>query len=204
MKIQSATFISSVTDFRKCPDPVFPEYAFIGRSNVGKSSLVNMLTGIKKLAKTSQTPGKTQTINHFLINDQWYLADLPGFGYAKTSKSARERFSKMITGYLSRRKNLMNTFLLVDSRLEPQKIDTEFMEWLAVHELPFTIVFTKADKISQGKVRSGVEMYRNLLIKTWVELPAMLISSAVDQYGKEDILGIIEETNNIFNPDLLK
>ncbi len=204
MKILSATFVVSVTDYHKCPPPVLPEYAFIGRSNVGKSSLINMLTGQKKLAKTSNTPGKTQTVNHFLINEQWYLTDLPGYGYARTSKSAREKFGKMITSYLANRKNLLNTFLLIDSRLEPQKIDLEFMEWMADHGLPFSLVFTKADKLGVNRIKENIDAYCKVLLNTWEELPPRFITSSEDQTGKEELLGFIGETNTIFRPEMIR
>jgi len=204
MKIQTAAFVISVTDYHKCPEPRLPEYAFIGRSNVGKSSLINMVTNQKKLAKTSNTPGKTQTINHFLINDEWYLADLPGYGYARTSKTAREKFSKMITSYLSNRKNLMNTFLLVDSRHEAQKIDLEFMGWLAEHQIPFTIVFTKADKLGVNRIKLNVDAYCAVLHESWDALPDIIITSAEEQTGKEELLGFIEGTNSIFEPDMIR
>ncbi|HIP35249.1 MAG TPA: YihA family ribosome biogenesis GTP-binding protein, partial [Crocinitomix sp.] len=151
MKINTAEFVISNTDIKKCPDPILPEYAFIGRSNVGKSSLINMLTNHKKLAKISSKPGKTQLINHFLINKNWYLVDLPGYGYAKVPKSQRNKFQKMINDYILFRKNLMNVFVLIDSRISAQKIDLEFMEWLGLSGIPFSIVFTKADKLTTSK-----------------------------------------------------
>ena len=203
MLITSASFLTSNTEYKKAPPAKFPEYAFIGRSNVGKSSLINMLTDSKGLAKTSQTPGKTQTINHFIINENWYLADLPGYGYAKVKKSLRETFGKMITDYLKNRRNLMLTFLLIDIRLGPQKIDLEFMGWMAENGLPFVILFTKADKLGKNKMEWQAEAYKASLLEYWEELPPAIITSAVDRLGKEEILKTVEETNLLFQ-DLFK
>jgi GTP-binding protein len=200
MIIATAQFVMSNTDYRRCPAPDKPEYAFIGRSNVGKSSLINMLVNQKKLAKTSETPGKTRLINHFLINDTWYLVDLPGYGYAKASKAIRATIGDIITKYLIHRQNLLNTFHLVDIRHEPQEIDLKFMEWMAKHELPFTIVFTKADKLGSTTIQQNVERYKKVLLESWEELPAIILTSAVDGIGKEEIVSIINETNKIFKP----
>jgi GTP-binding protein len=198
MIIASATFLLSSTSVDKCPKADLAEYAFIGRSNVGKSSLINMITGEKKLAKTSSTPGKTQMINHFIINKSWYLADLPGYGYAKISKETRIKWEKMIRGYLLKRENLLNTFILVDSRIEPQQSDLEFMEWMGVSRIPFAIVFTKADKLKNSELASNVDHYKKVLKQGWEELPPIIISSATTKSGKEEILDFIEETNKIF------
>lgn len=198
MQIKSAEFSVSNNKYTKCPEPIMPEYAFIGRSNVGKSSLINMLIERKKLAKISSTPGKTQLINHFIINDSWYLVDLPGFGYAKTSKVNRSNWSKMSSNYLLNRKNLLNTFILVDSRLQPQKIDLNFINWMGVHELPFAIIFTKTDKINKLKLKQNFDVYIKELNKTWDDLPEIFVSSAINSAGKEEILDFIEETNKLY------
>lgn len=195
MIIKSAEYLQSEADWRKCPPPNLPEYAFIGRSNVGKSSLINMLTNNKSLAKTSSKPGKTQTINHFLINKNWYLVDLPGYGFAKTSKTNREKWQKMISDYLLFRENLQLVFVLVDARIEPQRIDIDFMNNLGESGIPFSIIFTKTDKISSGKTMSNVQKMKNVLSETWEELPIMMKSSAVSTAGKEEILNFIEEIN---------
>lgn len=195
MKINTAEFIISNTEISKCPVPNLPEYAFIGRSNVGKSSLINMLTDHKKLAKTSSTPGKTQLINHFLINKEWYLVDLPGYGYAKTSKQNRSKWSGFIKDYLETRSNLLYTFVLVDSRHEPQKIDLEFMAWLGGSGIPFVIVFTKTDKNSSQALDKNINNYKKEMLKEWEELPPMFLSSAVKQGGKDDILNFVDQTN---------
>lgn len=199
MKIQNAEFITSSTDERQCPKPDKPEYAFIGRSNVGKSSLINMLTSRKKLAKISTSPGKTITMNHFLINKEWYLVDLPGYGFAKRSKTERARWEKMIKNYLLTRPNLLSVFLLVDLRIEPQKIDLEFMEWLGTSQLPFVIVFTKADKVANAKIEAFVERYKKTLLENWEEVPPMLITSSQTARGKDELLNYIRKTNTIFN-----
>ena len=203
MIIKSATFLQSVVDWRKCPVPDLPEYAFIGRSNVGKSSLINMLVNNHKLAKTSSKPGKTQTINHFLINKDWYLVDLPGYGYASISKAMREKWQKMIDDYLTKRENLQLVFVLIDSRLEPQKIDLAFISNLGEHGIPFSIIFTKTDKVSQAKVQSNVQKFYNKLAEEWEEMPFRLLSSAETGKGKEEILNYIEQINLQFhhNPE---
>jgi GTP-binding protein len=194
MKIKTAVFAVSNTSPEKCPKGDFPEYAFIGRSNVGKSSLINMITGIKGLAKTSVTPGKTRLINHFLINDEWYLVDLPGYGYARTSKSNLKEFASIITSYLIKRQTLISTFILIDSRLEPQAIDLDFINWMGSKQLPFSIIFTKADKLKTNELQKNVEGFKRTLLETWEELPNIIISSAVKKTGKEDILNYIQET----------
>jgi GTP-binding protein len=198
MEIKEAGFIISNTNFEKCPAPIFPEYAFIGRSNVGKSSLINMLAGKKNLAKTSATPGKTQLINHFLINKKWYLVDLPGYGFAKVSKTAKSTWDKMIWDYLENRKNLLTVFILVDIRLEPQPIDLKFINKVGEKQIPLAIVFTKADKISRQQVIYSVEQYKKTLLKTWAELPLLFITSAEKKSGRDELLGYIEETNKDF------
>lgn len=199
MKIQNSEFITSSTQEKQCPKPDKPEYAFIGRSNVGKSSLVNMLTNRKKLAKISSSPGKTITMNHFLINKEWYLVDLPGYGYAKRSKTERAKWEKMIHQYILTRTNLLTVFLLVDLRIEPQKNDLEFMEWLATSRIPFVITFTKADKVGLAKVDASVERYKNTLLENWEEVPPMLVTSAETSLGKEELLAYIEKTNQVFS-----
>lgn len=191
MKIKTASFVLSNSDWKKCPEPDKPEYAFIGRSNVGKSSLINMLTNNKKLAKTSGTPGKTQLINHFLINEKWYLVDLPGYGYAKVSKKARRQFSSLITGYITNRKNLVNLFVLVDSRHEPMKIDLEFMEFLGRKGIPFSIVLTKMDKISSSKLSKNLMKYQKKMLTTWQSLPQFYKTSATSKVGGEELLNKI-------------
>lgn len=188
MQISKAIFLKSSPDEKGCPPPDKPEFAFIGRSNVGKSSLINMLCNRKDLAKTSSRPGKTQLINHFLINDTWYLVDLPGFGYAKTSKTNLEKFEALISTYIVKRKNLVCLFILVDSRLEMQRIDEEFMEWCAEKEIPFCIVFTKSDKLTRNQLNTNVFKYLNRLKKTWEELPPHIITSSETGLGKEEIL----------------
>jgi len=199
MIIKTATFLQSVVDWRKCPSPDLPEYAFIGRSNVGKSSLINMLVNNRNLAKTSSKPGKTQTINHFLINKDWYLVDLPGYGYASISKAMREKWQKMINDYLMKRENLQLVFVLIDSRLEPQKIDLEFIRNLGEKQIPFSLIFTKTDKVSAGKVQSNVQKFYNKLAEEWEEMPFRLLSSAETGKGKEDILNYIEQINLNYN-----
>ncbi|MFO8129958.1 MAG: ribosome biogenesis GTP-binding protein YihA/YsxC [Bacteroidales bacterium] len=198
MIIRSASFLLSVTDVKHAPKRVLPEYAFIGRSNVGKSSLINMLTGRKKLARTSVTPGKTTLINYFLIDDGWYLVDLPGYGFAKRSKSERGKWSTMIQQYLLNRKNLACSFLLMDSRLDPQQKDMDFLNWLGACELPVAIVFTKADKSTKNKLHASLEKYRDHLYEYWEELPRSFVSSTVTEAGKEDILNFIAENNKAF------
>jgi len=200
LKINTAKFVISATNYKDCPKPNHPEYAFIGRSNVGKSSLINMLTGRKKLAKTSVTPGKTQLINHFMINNSWYLADLPGYGFAKVSKSEKAKWGKMNADYLLKRTNLLTIFLLIDTRHEPQKIDSEFIQWLGENELPFLICFTKADKLSATQVTANIADYKAHLTPLWDELPKMMVTSAVKSMGQEEILNYIEGANKVFKP----
>lgn len=191
MKIKEAVFVVSNSDISKCPTDEKNEFAFIGRSNVGKSSLINMLTGKKNLAKTSGTPGKTQLINHFLIDEKWYLVDLPGYGYAKASKTARYKWEKFISEYLTKRKNLINTFVLLDARLEPQQIDLEFMNWCGEKGLPFSMVFTKIDKLSSTALQKNLAKYRKEMLKYWDELPPVFTSSSESGFGKEPILNYI-------------
>lgn len=198
MNIKTANFVISNTDITKCPKPEKPEYAFIGRSNVGKSSLINMLTGRTKLAKISGKPGKTRLINHFLINDNWYLVDLPGYGYAKVSKKERNVWTGFIKDYILTRENLMNLFVLIDSRHEPQKNDLEFMENLGINEIPFIIIFTKADKLKTNKLNENILSYKKQMEKTWEEMPQYFISSAINNMGQDDILNFIEKTNSLF------
>ena len=198
MKINYANFTISSPDVSKCPEPNIPEYAFIGRSNVGKSSLINMLTSRKKLAKISSTPGKTMLINHFKINEEWYLVDLPGYGFAKRSKSERLKWEKMIKKYILNRTNMLTLFLLIDLRIEPQKIDLEFMDWLGVSEIPFVITFTKADKLKLMQAENNLSKYKKKLLETWDELPTIILTSASTGQGRDDVLNFIEETNKIF------
>ena len=193
MQINSAVFVISNTDFQKCPESELPEFAFIGRSNVGKSSLINMLLSKKDLAKTSSKPGKTLLINHFLINQNFHIVDLPGYGYAKVSKAQREKLRKIIESYILLRPQLTNLFVLIDSRLEPQQIDLEFMEWLGENSVPFSIVFTKSDKQSTKKLTDNIEKYQEKLLETWENLPPIFITSSEKKVGKEEILGYIEE-----------
>lgn len=198
MEIRTATFISSHADLKKLPRADKPEFAFIGRSNVGKSSLINMLCDQKYLAKTSSTPGKTQTINHFLINDEWYLVDLPGYGYAKTSKSLRALWEGFTFDYLKKRENLLGVCVLIDSRLEPQKIDMEFMEWLAVKGIPFVMIFTKSDKLSKNQLKKSLSQYCSIMLQQWEEMPKYFVTSATDKSGKEELLNFIGEVNESF------
>ena len=199
MIVKSADFICSNTQMSKLPPPVKPEYAFIGRSNVGKSSLINMLTGKKGLAKTSQTPGKTQLINHFLINENWYLVDLPGYGYARISKSKKEEWDKYIRNYLEKRENLQCVFVLIDSRLEPQKIDLEFCAALGERGIPFVIAFTKADKQGKVKTDQNVDKFRRAMLTLFEEVPQHFITSAELQTGRDEILNFIGEINQKFD-----
>jgi len=199
MVIKTAAFVSSNTNPSKCPPPDKPEYAFIGRSNVGKSSLINLLTNRKSLAKVSGTPGKTRAINHFIINGEWFLADLPGYGYAKVSKTDRSTFSGFTTSYLKKRTNLMCLFVLIDSRLKPQTIDLSFIEFLGKEQIPFVIAFTKSDKVSQNLVNSNIAAFHRALSEKWSELPREFITSAVSGTGKEDVLNFIQQTNRLFN-----
>lgn len=196
MKISSAEFIMSNSDVAKCPKDRLPEYAFIGRSNVGKSSLINMLTNRKSLAKTSGRPGKTQLINHFIINKSWFLVDLPGYGYAKVSKSSKKVFQKFITAYFSKRTQLACAFVLVDSRHEPQKIDLEFMQWLGENQVPFSIIFTKADKLTKTKLPVQINNYIDEMLKYWEEMPNYFITSSSSGLGQEDLLNYIQDIND--------
>ena len=195
MEIKQAEFSLSAPVVSMCPKDTKPEYAFIGRSNVGKSSLINMLTNNKKLAKTSSTPGKTLLINHFIINKEWYLVDLPGYGFAKRSKKEVDKLDQMIRGYILQREQLVNVFVLVDIRLEPQKIDLEFIEWLGVSSIPFAIIFTKADKLTPNKARQAMEAYKKKLLETWEELPPMFVTSSEKKDGRDDVLNYIEQIN---------
>jgi GTP-binding protein len=197
MNISQAEFVMSNSDVKKCPAPNKPEYAFIGRSNVGKSSLINMLTNNNSLAKTSAKPGKTQLVNHFLINKEWYLVDLPGYGFAKVAKSTKQRFSKLIFKYIESRPNLVNLFVLIDSRHKPQAKDVEFMEWLGINEVPFVIIFTKADKLTKRQLKENMDTYQNEMLKTWEEMPPYFISSSSSKMGKEEILDYIGKTNQM-------
>lgn len=192
MHIHSATFVISNSKRTACPEDGMQEYAFIGRSNVGKSSLINMLTGVKDLAKTSSKPGKTLLINHFLINEAWYIVDLPGYGYAKISKAMRETVHKMITDYVTKREQLACLFVLLDSRHEPQEIDMDFLEFLGESEVPFAVIFTKTDKISQAQVGSNVRKFKEKMLETWEELPPIFQTSAEKMRGREDVLDYIE------------
>lgn len=195
MEIKKAAFVISNTDVRKCPDTRLPEYAFIGRSNVGKSSLINMLTGQKGLAMTSQKPGKTQLINHFIIDDSWYLVDLPGYGYARLGASNRESLRRIIETYILCREQLSSLFVLIDCRHEPQKIDLEFLQWLGENGIPFGIVFTKADKLSFNRLKENTEAYKQKLLETWEELPPVFITSSEKKTGKEELLDYIDSIN---------
>ena len=199
MVIKTAEFTISAPMVSMCPKDTKPEYAFIGRSNVGKSSLINMLTNNKRLAKTSSTPGKTLLINHFIINKEWYLVDLPGYGFAKRSKKEIDKLDQMIRGYILQREQLVNVFVLIDVRLEPQKIDLEFIEWLGLSSVPFAIVFTKADKLTANKVSQNVEAYKQKLLETWEELPPYFVTSAEKRQGREEVLDYIEQINKELN-----
>ncbi|WP_313380566.1 ribosome biogenesis GTP-binding protein YihA/YsxC [Proteiniphilum saccharofermentans] len=196
MIIKSAEFVISNSDYRKCPQDGKPEYAFIGRSNVGKSSLINMLTNRKGLAMTSSTPGKTMLINHFLINGEWYLVDLPGYGYARRGKEGRDKLRKIIEDYVLEREAMTNLFVLIDSRHEPQKIDLEFMEWLGENDVPFAIVFTKADKLGSGRLQLNIDAYKEKLLETWEELPPVFVTSSEKGQGREELLSYIEQINS--------
>lgn len=198
MEVKSAEFIKSSTDHTQCPAAHQPEYAFIGRSNVGKSSLINKMTNRKSLAKTSQNPGKTQTINHFLINEKWHLVDLPGYGYAKASKTERKKWGKMINDYIVKREVLQGIFVLIDARHEPQKIDMEFLEWLGEEGIPFTMVFTKADKLSSNKLPQAIAAYRKAMLRVWEEMPTYFVTSAVSGTGCKEILNFIRDVNKTF------
>lgn len=200
MVVKTAIFVCSNTRVDKLPTADLPEYAFIGRSNVGKSSLINALAGNRQLAKTSQTPGKTQLINHFLINDAWYLVDLPGYGFAKTSKTNRTAWEKFIRRYLSTRENLQCVFVLIDSRLEPQKNDLDFCRWLGENGIPFLLVFTKADKLSLGKANANVERFHRALLQWFEETPTHFLTSSTSRAGCEELLTAIDEINANFQP----
>ncbi|WP_418537809.1 ribosome biogenesis GTP-binding protein YihA/YsxC [Odoribacter laneus] len=195
MEIKKAEFIVSNTDVSKCPPPDRHEYAFIGRSNVGKSSLINMLTNRKELAKTAVKPGKTQLINHFLINNEWYMVDLPGYGYARTSKSTRGKFEKIICDYILKRDNLICLFVLIDSRHKPLQIDLEFMEWLGENGVPFVMVFTKADKLTASERQRCIEDYHNVMLDTWETTPMAFMTSSEKRLGREEVLDYIDELN---------
>ena len=197
MEINKAQFITSSSKLSECPKEGIPEIAFIGRSNVGKSSLINLLTGVKGLAKTSQTPGKTQLINHFLINQSWHLVDLPGYGYARRSLEQREQFRKLITQYVSKREALVNLFVLVDIRHEPQRIDLEFINEMGEKGIPFSIVFTKADKIGKQVQREAVEAYQSRLLEDWEELPPLFVTSASTGMGRDELLDYIDQLNRM-------
>lgn len=203
MKISKAEFQTSSARIGQCPPPTKPEYAFIGRSNVGKSSLINMLCGQKNLAKTSSRPGKTQLINHFIINDLWYLVDLPGYGYAKVSQSARGKFQKLIMDYIEKRESLINLFVLIDSRLPPQQIDLEFMEWLGEGGVAFSIVFTKADKLGTTKLQSNLADYKRKMLESWEAFPPYFVTSAEKFVGREELLSYIGELNDQFGGENL-
>ncbi len=196
MMIKQAEFICSNSDYKKCPAPNIPEYAFIGRSNVGKSSLINMITNNRKLAKISGKPGKTQLINHFLIDKEWYLVDLPGYGWAKVGKENRAKWDIMVRNYLINRQNLQCVFVLIDSRLDPQKIDVEFINWLGENGIPIVLVFTKTDKITPNKVNKSVSKFKKTLLIDWEVFPEYFKSSAVNKTGKDDILAFINTINN--------
>ena len=204
VKINTSEFITSSVKIEQCPNPDKPEYAFIGRSNVGKSSLINMLTGRKQLAKVSGSPGKTITINHFLVDNHWYLVDLPGYGYAKRSKADRVKWEKMIRNYILKRENLLTLFLLIDFRLEPQTNDLDFIEFLGKSQIPFVLVFTKADKLGRTQVDKNLAAYKKPLRKDWEELPLMIISSSKDNSGREELLQYIEESNNFYFDKVLQ
>ena len=198
MQIKKAEFIISNTDIKKCPSRNIPEYAFIGRSNVGKSSLINMLTNRKNLAKTSGKPGKTQLINHFLINDSWFLVDLPGYGYASVSKGQRLEFAKFIKQYLVNRENLMCLFVLLDSRLKPQKNDMEFMQWLGEKGIPFVMCFTKQDKLSKSDSLKNLASFKKEMKQIWEELPPIFLTSSINKKGQEEVLQFVADTNKLF------
>ena len=199
MKIKSAEFVMSNSDVAKCPKEQFQEYAFIGRSNVGKSSLINMLMQKKSLAKTSGRPGKTQLINHFLINKSWFLVDLPGYGYAKVSKSSKRVFQKFITEYFSKREQLALAFVLIDCRHEPQKVDLEFMQWMGENQVPFSIIFTKQDKVKPNALLRDIEAYKEKMLETWEEMPNYFVTSSSNGTGRKEVLNYISEVNTLMS-----
>lgn len=201
MQVTGAEFIKSSTEVALCPKPNLPEYAFIGRSNVGKSSLINMLANQNGLAKTSSTPGKTQTINHFLINKAWYLVDLPGYGFTKAPIAIRKKWENFTRSYFLERSNLMYSFVLLDSRHSPQEIDLEFMEWLGENAIPFVMVFTKIDKLSSSELIKNLQQYQHEMLKVWEELPPIIKTSSEQKLGGDEILKIINNTNKIFKPE---
>lgn len=200
MKIKSAEFVISNSDVSKCPETKLPEYAFIGRSNVGKSSLINSITNRKDLAKTSGRPGKTQLINHFLINQSWFLVDLPGYGYARVSKKEKKTFQKFITAYFEQREQMLCAFVLIDSRHKPQPIDLEFMTWMGEHQVPFCIIFTKADKMKPKALERNINDYQAEMLQTWTEMPQYFITSSTSGLGKEEVLDFIQSINEGFLP----
>lgn len=195
MIIKTAEFVLSNTDVDKCPKQDLPEYAFIGRSNVGKSSLINMLVNNNKLAKTSQSPGKTRLINHFIVNSEWYLVDLPGYGFAKTSKKNREAWEKMIAAYITKRENIVTIFVLIDCRIPPQKIDLEFINWMGEKGIPITLVFTKMDKVSQRESSKNIKLFKTELLKSWEAVPTSFTSSAKEKTGRDKLLDFISVLN---------
>ena len=201
MKIKSAEFVISNSDVAKCPDTKLPEYAFIGRSNVGKSSLINSLTNRKDLAKTSGRPGKTQLINHFLINQSWFLVDLPGYGYARVSKTAKKTFQKFIPQYFEKREQMLCAFVLIDSRHKPQPIDMEFMTWLGEHQVPFCIIFTKADKMKPKALERNINDYQAEMLQTWTEMPQYFVTSSASGKGREEVLDFIQGINENLLPE---
>lgn len=198
MHIKESRFVFSSPDVKKCPSPDLPEYAFIGRSNVGKSSLLNMLTGKKRIARTSSTPGKTRLINHFIINENWYLVDLPGYGYARVPKTIKQAWEQIAVDYILMRKNLMSLFMLIDSRLPPQKPDLLFLNFLGTHQVPFVILFTKSDKLNKQQLNSNLVTYQEQLKKTWEFLPPFITTSAIKKTGREEIISFIEKTNKLW------
>lgn len=198
MQITKAQYLSSAVHIEDCPKPVLPEYAFIGRSNVGKSSLINMLTGNRSLAHISSTPGKTKTINHFIVNDSWYIADLPGYGYAKVSQTERAKWEKMVKSYFLKRENLACVFVLFDIRINPQQNDMDFIEWLGRSGVPFVIIFTKADKITQREREISVKIYKDKILEKWEEVPLLFITSSEKKLGRDAVLEFIEQVNRDF------
>ncbi len=202
MRVTTSEFTTSSAKVEQCPETDKPEFAFIGRSNVGKSSLTNMLCNRKSLAKTSGAPGKTRLINHFLLNDSWYLVDLPGFGYAKVSKKDRASFMRLIYDYFEKRENMVNAFVLVDCRVEPQKIDLDFMEWLGTRRIPFSIVFTKIDKLSSTELKKNLAKYKKRLLETWEETPQFFLTSASSKHGQQEVLNYVEYCMRIWEESL--